>query len=414
MSGREDFAVNLASRHARGDRWRLMFMLSTLLAIVFLGALILTIVDDAFGYVVMVDEVDQRSLVPDGERLESLDAEALRAVIDERLSPRRYRAIERERPFDERTAADLYDIVLYEIVKPRVAETYTLFESLFARRSIVEETTLAHPDGELVFRSWVNMRFLSTSQTARPLTTGVLTAVKGSILTISITILFSFPVGIAAAIWLEEYAGDNRLNRFIQVNIYNLAGVPSIIYGMLGLAIFVRGLERFTSGSAFGASTSGEVANGRTILSAGLTLAILILPVIIINAQEAIRAIPGSLRQSSLAVGATKWQTIWHHVLPASFDRILTGAVLAVSRAIGETAPLVVVGASTFLTQDPTGVFSKFTTLPIQIYQWTSRPQAEFRHIAAAAIVVLLALMLSLNAFAILTRNRLRRQKRFG
>ncbi|HPB65925.1 MAG TPA: hypothetical protein PLW80_05150, partial [Spirochaetales bacterium] len=142
MSGREDFAVNLASRHARGDRWRLMFMLSTLLAIVFLGALILTIVDDAFGYVVMVDEVDQRSLVPDGERLEGLDAEALRAVIDERLSPRRYRAIERERPFDERTAADLYDIVLYEIVKPRVAETYTLFESLFARRSIVEETTL--------------------------------------------------------------------------------------------------------------------------------------------------------------------------------------------------------------------------------------------------------------------------------
>jgi len=136
--------------------------------------------------------------------------------------------------------------------------------------------------------------------------------------------------------------------------------------------------------------------------------------VIIINAQEAIRAIPGSLRQSSLAVGATKWQTIWHHVLPASFDRILTGAVLAVSRAIGETAPLVVVGASTFLTQDPTGVFSKFTTLPIQIYQWTSRPQAEFRHIAAAAIVVLLALMLSLNAFAIFTRNRLRRQKRFG
>ncbi|PKL23383.1 MAG: phosphate ABC transporter, permease protein PstA [Spirochaetae bacterium HGW-Spirochaetae-3] len=385
-----------------------------MLAIVFLGALILTIVDDAFGYVVMVDEVDQRSLVPDGQRLEGAGAETLRAIIDEGLSPRRYRALEREKPFDERSGADLYDIVLYEIVKPQVAETYTLFESLFERKRIVEETTRAHPDGELIFRSWASMRFLSTSLTARPLTTGVLTAVKGSLLTISITILFSFPIGIAAAIWLEEYASDSRLNRFIQVNIYNLAGVPSIIYGMLGLAIFVRGLEGFTSGSAFGASAAGEVANGRTVLSAGLTLALLILPVIIINAQEAIRAVSGSLRQSSLAVGATKWQTIWHHVLPASFDRILTGAVLAVSRAIGETAPLVVVGASTFLTQDPSGVFSKFTTLPIQIYQWTSRPQAEFRHVAAAAIIVLLALMLSLNAFAIITRNRLRKQKRFG
>jgi phosphate transport system permease protein len=416
MSGttREDFSVNLASRHAKGKLWQMLFMLSTLLAIVFLGALIITIVDDAFGYVVMVDEVDQQSLVPAGRKLENLDAAALRAIIDEQMSPRRYRAIEREMPFDERTKTDLYDIILYEIVKPQVAETYTLFESLFAKKRIVEETLKAHPEGELIFRSWVSMRFLSTSQTARPLTTGVLTAVKGSLLTIMITILFSFPIGIAAAVWLEEYANDNRLNRFIQVNIYNLAGVPSIIYGMLGLAIFVRGLEKFTSGNAFGASASGEVANGRTILSAGLTLALLILPVIIINAQEAIRAIPGSLRQSSLAVGATKWQTIWHHVLPASFDRILTGAVLAISRAIGETAPLVVVGASTFLTQDPTGIFSKFTTLPIQIYQWTSRPQAEFRHIAAAAIVVLLVLMLSLNAFAIITRNRLRKQKRFG
>jgi phosphate transport system permease protein len=411
---RADFTVNLAGRHAKGSVWRLLFMLSTLLAIVFLGALIVTIVDDAFGYVVMVDEVDQKSLVPEGMQLENLDAAALRAIIDEHLSPRRYRAIERELPFDERTKTDLYDIVIYEIVKPQVAETYTLFESLFERKRIVRETMQAHPEGELIFRSWVSMRFLTTSQTALPLTTGVLTAVKGSLLTILITILFSFPIGIAAAIWLEEYAVDNRLNRFIQVNIYNLAGVPSIIYGMLGLAIFVRALEKFTSGSIFGASAGGEVANGRTILSAGLTLALLILPVIIINAQEAIRAIPGSLRQSSLAVGATKWQTIWYHVLPASFDRILTGAVLAISRAIGETAPLVVVGASTFLTQDPTGIFSKFTTLPIQIYQWTSRPQAEFRHIAAAAIVVLLALMLSLNAFAIITRNRLRKQKRFG
>lgn len=411
---RSDFAVNLVSRHAKGSLWRILFMLSTITAIFFLGTLIITIVNDAFGYVVMIDEVDQESLAKDGIALENMDAQALRTVLDESLSPRRYRALEREKPFAERETGDLYDIVLSEIVKPQIVATYTLFDSLFAKDRILKENLEANPDGEIIFRSWASMRFLSNSLTARPLTTGVMTAVKGSLLTIMITVLFSFPIGVAAAIWLEEYANDNRLNRFIQVNIYNLAGVPSIIYGMLGLAIFVRGLERYTSGSAFGAGASGEVANGRTILSAGLTLALLILPVIIINSQEAIRAIPGSLRQSSLAVGATKWQTIWHHVLPASFDRILTGTVLAISRAIGETAPLVVVGASTFLTQDPTGVFSKFTTLPIQIYQWTSRPQPEFRHIAAAAIVVLLVLMLSLNAFAIITRNRLRKQKRFG
>ncbi len=413
-TARPDFNANLAPRYAKGRRWQLTFMLSTLLGIFFLGALIVTVIDDAFGYVVMVDEIDQQSLARDGVRLEDMDAPALRAVIDENLSPRRYRALEREKAFDERQASDLYDVVMAEIVKSQIVVTYTLFDSLFNKNRIIEENLEANPDGTIIFRSWVSMHFLVSSQSARPLTTGVMTAVKGTLLTIMITILFSFPIGIAAAIWLEEYAGDNRLNRFIQVNIYNLAGVPSIIYGMLGLAIFVRGLERYTSGSAFGVSGAGEVANGRSILSAGLTLALLILPVIIINAQEALRAIPGTLRQSSLAVGATKWQTIWHHVLPASFDRILTGAVLAISRAIGETAPLVVVGASTFLTQDPTGVFSKFTTLPIQIYQWTSRPQAEFRHIAAAAIVVLLALMLSLNAFAIITRNRLRKQKRFG
>jgi len=164
---------------------------------------------------------------------------------------------------------------------------------------------------------------------------------------------------------------------------------------------------------ASGAGPGGG-ANGRTILSASLTLAILVLPIVIINAQEAIRAVPQTLRQSSLAVGATKWQTVLHHVLPASIDRILTGAVLAISRALGETAPLVVVGASTFLSQDPTGPFSKFTTLPIQIYQWTARPQPEFRNLSAAAILVLLVLLLSLNATAILARNKYRKDKRLG
>ncbi|HNZ13741.1 MAG TPA: phosphate ABC transporter permease PstA, partial [Anaerolineaceae bacterium] len=215
------------------------------------------------------------------------------------------------------------------------------------------------------------------------------------------------PVGVGAAIYLEEYAADNALNRVLKTNITNLAGVPSIIYGMLGLAIFVRALQSITSGALFGAADPAG-ATGRTVLSAGLTLALLVLPLIIINAQEAIRTVPDSLRQASLGLGATKWQTIWHHVLPNAISGILTGAILAISRAIGETAPLVVVGAATFLNFDPNGPFSRFSTLPIQIYQWTSRAQGEFRNLAAAAILLLLVMLLSLNASAILLRNRFR------
>ena len=219
---------------------------------------------------------------------------------------------------------------------------------------------------------------------------------------ILITILFAFLIGVGAAIYLEEYA-DRRywFNRIIQTNIENLAGVPSIVYGILGLAIFVRALSGLTSGAWFGTPTD----NGRTILSAGLTMGLLILPILIINAQEAVRAVPNSLRQAAYGLGATQWQTIWHHVLPNALPGILTGAILAVSRAIGETAPLILVGASTMLTSDPNGPFSYFTALPIQIYNWTTRPQSEFRNIAAAAILVLLITLLSLNAVAILFRN---------
>ena len=180
--------------------------------------------------------------------------------------------------------------------------------------------------------------------------------------------------------------------------------MPSIIYGMLGLAIFVRGLEPFTSGTLFGVADP-TTANGRTVLSAGLTLALLILPLIIINAQEAIKAVPASLREASYGLGATRWQTIWHHVLPNALPGILTGTILAISRAIGETAPLVVVGASAFVALDPRGPFAKFTTLPIQSYQWTTRPQDQYRNLAAAASLMLLVLLLSLNAAAILLRN---------
>jgi phosphate transport system permease protein len=170
----------------------------------------------------------------------------------------------------------------------------------------------------------------------------------------------------------------------------------------------VRTLGPITSGALFGL-TDPATANGRTIISGGLTLALLVLPLIIINAQEAIRAVPDSLRQASYGIGATKWQTVWYHVLPVALPGILTGTILSISRAMGETAPLVVIGAATFITFDPNNIFSKFTTLPIQIYQWTARPQPEFRNLAAAAILVLLVILLSLNAIAIIMRNRSKR-----
>jgi phosphate transport system permease protein len=182
-----------------------------------------------------------------------------------------------------------------------------------------------------------------------------------------------------------------------------IEGTPARL--LILVAIFVRALEPLTSGKLFGLADP-TTANGRTVLSAGLTLALLVLPLIIINAQEAIRAVPRSLREAGYGLGATKWQVIWAHVLPSALPGILTGNILAMSRAIGETAPLVVVGASTFISVDPSGPFSKFTTLPAQIYQWTARPQDEFRRLAAAAIIVLLALLLTLNAVAVLLRNR--------
>jgi phosphate transport system permease protein len=305
-----------------------------------------------------------------------------------------------------RSQENVYQLVVERVVQQEVLQTWSLVDSLFDRSQILATVQREHPNAELEFRSWLTPEFITNPQSSDPELAGVRTAILGSLWVIAITVLFSFPIGVGAAIYLEEYATENRINRIIQTNINNLAGVPSIIYGMLGLAIFVRLLEAFSSGAMFGAVDAGTTANGRTIISAGLTLGLLILPIIIIASQEAIRAVPSSLRQASFGLGATKWQTIWHHVLPNALPGVMTGTILSMSRAIGETAPLVVVGASTFITVDPSGPFSKFTVLPIQIYQWTSRPQDEFRNIAAAAIIVLLVLLLTMNATAVLLRNR--------
>jgi phosphate transport system permease protein len=197
------------------------------------------------------------------------------------------------------------------------------------------------------------------------------------------------PVGIGAAIYLEEYGKKNRLGKFIEINIANLAGVPSIVYGLLGLGLFVRWFNL-----------------DRSILAGSLTMSLLIMPVIIIATREAIKAVPQGIREASYAVGATKWQTIWHHLLPISFPTILTGIILAISRAIGETAPLITIGALTYVTFLPKSIHSEFTILPIQIFNWVSRPQQAFHENAAAAIIVLIAFTLMLNSIAIILRNK--------
>jgi phosphate transport system permease protein len=404
------FAANIPSRNRSASLWRILFQLATVIGLIFLALLLYTVINKSFGLVAINNRVNPATLAVNSVPIEKLDKDALVNIVQNNVSKGKFRQLEREKPMAERTRDEVYALVIENVVQPNdIVGTWSLVDSIFHRSAITLEVKQKNPNATLKFVSWIDSQFVSSPQSSDPLIAGVRTAILGSLLTIAITILVAFPIGVGAAIYLEEYARDNWLNRLLQTNITNLAGVPSIIYGMLGLAIFVRELEPLTSGALFGI-TDPTTANGRTILSAGLTLALLVLPILIINGQEAIRAVPGSLRQASYGLGATKWQTVWHHVLPSAIPGILTGTILAISRAIGETAPLVVVGASTYITFDPSGPFSKFTTLPIQIYQWTSRPQGEFRNIAAAAILVLLVLLLTLNAAAILLRNRYSRK----
>jgi len=403
------FSNNVKRRNFSGRVWTLIFQASTLVGIIALATLLANIINQTSGYVLYEAKVDPSTLTVDGLPLEEQSKEQLMSVLQDNLSTGAYNKINRDTPFDKLSRDDVYDLVFDRVVKFKVEDSWLLWESLTNAEEIKASVPTDQSGTELRFVVWVNSDFLRRQQSSDPVLAGVRTAILGSLWTISITILVAFPLGVMAAIYLEEYAGDNWINRIIQTNINNLAGVPSIIYGILGLAIFVRVLEPFTSGTMFGV-TDPTTANGRTIMSAGLTLALLVLPLIIINSQEAIRAVPNSLRNASFGIGATKWQTVWSHVLPNAIPGILTGTILAISRAIGETAPLVVIGASTVIFFDPENAFSKFTTLPIQIYQWTSRPQDEFRFLAAAAIIVLLVLLLSLNAAAILLRNRFSRR----
>lgn len=403
------FEDNLTARTRTGKMWQVMFLLATIIAIITLTLLMVNIVDSVFGYIVIESKIDPVTLEIDGVPLEDQIEQQLIELLRSNLSSGAFNKLENEKSFDVRKKRDIYALVEERILKYDILQTWTLGDSLFRKTVVFDSYTAIladHPNAQLKFVSWLTWDRVERPQTSEPLTTGIRTAILGSVWTIMITILFAFPIGVGAALYLEEYAGDHWINRVIQTNINNLAGVPSIIYGILGLAIFVRTLEPLTSGSIFGL-VDPTTANGRTVLSAGLTLGLLVLPLIIINSQEAIRSVPRSLRNAGYGLGATKWQITWAHVLPNAMPGILTGTILAISRAIGETAPLVVIGASTAISFDPSSPFSKFTTLPIQIYQWTARPQPEWQHLAGAAILVLLVLLLSLNAVAIVMRNKL-------
>lgn len=218
---------------------------------------------------------------------------------------------------------------------------------------------------------------------------GIYTAWIGTLWVLVLTTVISFPVGVGAGIYLEEYGKKSKISTFLEINIANLAGVPSIIYGLLGLEVFVR-LAKM----------------GNSILAGSLTLTLLILPIIIVSTREALRAVPKTIKEASVAMGASKWQTIWNQTLPASFGGILTGVILAISRAVGETAPLIVIGALAYVPFAPSSPFDEFTVLPIQIFNWVSRPQEEFIINAAAAIIVLLSITFVLNGIAVYLRYR--------
>ena len=287
---------------------------------------------------------------------------------------------------------------MYRDNLPRRRQVAGLFRWVFLGATLVGIVLLAILLATVIRQGvgWLDWQFLTSFPSRFPERAGVKAALWGTVWLIGLTAIFSIPVGLGAAIYLEEYARPGWWSTLIEINIANLAGTPSIVYGILGLAVFVRwwGL-------------------GRSVLSGALTMTLLVLPVTIIASREALRAVPNSFRLASFALGATRWETIRHHVLPAALPGILTGLILALSRAIGETAPLIMTGALTYVAFTPAGPMDAFSALPLQIFNWASRPQREFFGLAAAAIIVLLVVLLSMNAAAILIRYRSERGMRW-
>ncbi len=239
----------------------------------------------------------------------------------------------------------------------------------------------------------LDARFLTSLDSRFPEKAGIEPALVGTLWLMGLTALISFPLGVGAAVYLQEFAPKNRFTSFLEVNVANLAAVPSVIYGLLGLAVFVRGMQM-----------------GRSIMAGAMTLVLLILPVIIVATREALRAVPDSIRQGAYAVGATQGQTVWHQTLPAALPGTMTGMILGLSRAIGETAPLITLGALTYVNFVPAGPWDRFTAMPIQIFNWVSRPQSGFQNVAASGIILLLGVLLAMNGVAVYLRYRYERR----
>jgi len=278
---------------------------------------------------------------------------------------------------------------------PRRVWRNRLFQGAMLVCMLVAFGTLVVLLVDTVVTGWpaLSSQLLTGLPSTLPEEAGARPAILATLYLGALVLLFSVPIGVLTAIYLEEYANRERWwNRAIEVNIQNLAAVPAIVYGILGLAFIVRG-----------------IGVGRVVLAGGLILTLVVLPTVVVSSREAIRAVPDSIRQGAFALGATKWQVVWRQVLPAAIPGIATGSILALSRAVGETAPLIMIGAVTYVAFDPT-ILGPFTALPIQIYQWVRLPQEEFRLLAAAAIIVLLGILLSLNAVAIYLRNRYQRR----
>lgn len=390
-------AINkkLKSRHAKARIFQMLCFASTWVGLVFLMLLLWSIGRQAFGYMwertLTNPQIVHRMLAADPTYMERAE-EAAWGFADV------------FGPLDE-SAFEPKQIPLAHLSHYQDKQSFliTLREDepeVFAALGIQPTT------GQRIGLLGINfMQFFSSFPSRNAENAGIKSAIAGTLWMIAITALIAIPLGVASAIYLEEYTQESRISRLIEINIANLAGVPSIVYGLLGLSLFV-GFFSFMKSSF---PENQLFNNPRNVMAGALTMTVLILPVIIISAREAIKAVPASLRQAAYGVGATRWQVVRHHVLPAALPGIITGVILSISRAIGETAPLITIGALTYVAFVPDSVFSGFTALPIQVYNWVSRPQKEFHDLAASGIIVLMVILLSLNAVAVTIRHKAER-----
>ncbi|MFP4330701.1 MAG: PstA family ABC transporter permease [Spirochaetaceae bacterium] len=386
-----------------GSTLRTLAYAAAAISLLSLGFFLLSILNNAFGFVAVRYTRDISAVAPGAESLEELGTQELLLLLEENLPSGVLRRMEFEEPLAQRSRQEIIDLAEARILEPELFRTWTLWESV-TTEGLVSAHTEQFPSHRVYFRSWLNLDTITTQVATQPLRSGFQSALIGTIWLVVIGAGSSLIVGVLSAIYLEEFARKNAFNRFLNINIRNLSAIPPVIYGLLGLAFFVQVLGPITGGSAFGAATAQD--DGRTLLTGGLTLGLVALPTVVTGAQTVLQSMPMSYRYACSSVGARRWQVVFMRLLPFGLERFLTLSVLAVSRVIGETTPLIVAGAATFMATNPTSPFSKFTALPVQIFFWSTRNQEGFRNLAAGAIVLLLIISLGLNSALVLLRRQ--------